>query len=102
MKKIILFLLLTSFIFADLTFDLKTAIKKNDAVKIKNLLEKGAIPDPDTINQALVPMNIFDIVTSFFCYCLLTIPIYTVFFQLSIISFGFLFINYVQCIESIV
>ncbi len=57
MKKIILFLLLTSFAFADLTFDLKNAIKKNDVKKITSLLEKGAIPDADTVNQALKDEN---------------------------------------------
>lgn len=53
MKKIILFLLLTTFAFADLTFDLKNAVKKNDVTKIKSLLEKGAVPDADIVNQAL-------------------------------------------------
>ena len=57
MKKIILFLLLTSFVFADLTFDLKNAIKKNDAVKIKDLLDKGAVADADSVNQSLKNKN---------------------------------------------
>ena len=48
MKKFILFLLLTSFIFADLTYDLKNAIKKNDVKKINILIESGAIPDAST------------------------------------------------------
>lgn len=53
MKKIILFLLLTCFAFANLTFDLKNAIKKKDTAKIKDLLEKGAEPDGDAVNLAL-------------------------------------------------
>ena len=57
MKKIILSLLLTSFVFADLTFDLKNAIKKNDAVKIKDLLDKGAVADADSVNQSLKNKN---------------------------------------------
>ena len=57
MKKFILFLLLTSFAFADLTFDLKNAIKKNDVEKVKNLIENGATPDASIINQSLKDKN---------------------------------------------
>ncbi len=53
MKKIILFILLGTFAFADLTYDLKNAIKKNDLNKVSDLLDKGAIPDADIMNELL-------------------------------------------------